>query len=327
MASEQIWKTAAANLLILEELRRLGEIFSRPPPVPVVVLKGGALAFTHYSDPAIRPLSDIDLLVPEQRVGEVRERLVSAGYREWAQEMAPGLNRVLSHHLNLRRDAPTLYVEVHWTLGRSQHDRYAPDMAWFWEHTEPLHLPFPTPLLTLDPTAHLLYLAAHTILHHGEAEADGKWWYDIHLLVERDGARIQWDELVTRAGTFRWSEAMLRALTRCREEFGTPVPGKVLSRLEAERERSLIAVVERKARPRRKGEKAWDGLRSLDWTGRIGLLRGLLFPSPAFVQWRYRPNPAWTWPFFYPYRWLDILREAIHMTLRTLKARALPGRK
>lgn len=66
MEKKRRWHTVAVNSLVLEELKRLGETFSRPPSIPVVVLKGGALAFTLYPDASWRPLTDIDLLVPEE---------------------------------------------------------------------------------------------------------------------------------------------------------------------------------------------------------------------------------------------------------------------
>ncbi len=318
---EQLWATAAMNALVLEELKRLDEIFSRPFSVPVMVLKGGALAFTLYPDPSLRPISDLDLLVPKEFLQEALARLTGAGYSPWAEEMAPGLNLLLGHHFDLKKEGLPFYLELHWTLTLSEHERYPLDMAWFWEHAEPLQLPFPTHFLTLDPTAHLLYIAAHALLQHGEAEMDPKWLYDLHLLVEKEGERIDWEELAKQAATSRWSEAVLRALKRCTELLGTQVPEKAFLLLEQGRDEGTAKLLERKAHPRRKGEKAWEKLLSLDWTGKLGLLRGLLLPSPTFVRWRYRPNPSWTWPLFYPYRWFDILREGVYLAIRAVKAR------
>lgn len=316
------WIAAARSALLLNDLVRLGEVFSRPFVLPAVVVKGGALAFTLYPDPSLRPVSDIDLLVRKADLPEALARLRAAGYREWGQEMVPGSVQILGHHFRLARETGgAFHLEVHWTLARSDHDRQAPDMVWFWEHTEPLRLPVPTPFLTLDPTAHLLYLAAHAMLYHGEAEADPKWVYDVHLLVEKEGARIRWGELVEQAAACRWTEAVLRALQRAAERFGTPVPEEALAALKARRDESVSRMLERKAVPRRKGEKAWEKFSTLDWRGRVALLRGLLFPSPAFIRWRYRPNPAWTWPLYYPYRWWDILREAAHLAWRSLRNR------
>jgi len=319
---ERLWTTTALNAIVLEELKLLGELFSQSPGIPVAVLKGGALAFTLYPDPALRPLTDIDLLVLEERFEEAVTRLREAGYWEFAPDLAPGLNRVLGSHLCLRKCGLPLSLEIHWSLAASTHSHYAPDMAWFWDHVEPLRLPFPTPLLTLDPTAHLLYLASHAMLQHGEARLDPKWLYDIHLLMEKEAARINWGEMVEQAMAFHWNEALLRALRRCSELFGTVPPREVIRRLEAQRDKVAAGLLESKAVPRRKGKAAWDLFWSLDQCGKIGLLRGFLLPSPTFIRWRYKPNPAWAWPFFYLYRWFDILREGFHLAIRAICSRS-----
>lgn len=316
------WAAVAQSALLLEDLVRLGEVFSHPSVLPAVVVKGGALAFTLYPDPAMRPVSDIDLLVRKEDLPEALARLRAAGYQEQGQEMAPGLARILAHHFHLARETGrSFHLEVHWTLALSDHHRQAPDMDWFWAHTEPLRLPFPSPFLTLDPTAHLLYVAAHAMLYHGEAEADPKWVYDVHLLVEREGARIRWEELAEQAAAWRWTEAVLRALQRAAERFGTAIPPEALAALGAHRDETIADLLERKAVPRRKGETTWEKLSALDWTGRMALLRGLLFPSPAFVRWRYRPKPSWTWPLCYPYRWWDIFGEAVRLAGKALRHR------
>ena len=40
-----------------------------------------------------------------------------------------------------------------------------------------------------------------------------------------------------------------------------------------------------------------------------GLLRGALFPRPAYLRWRYHPRPAWLWPLWYLRRWGNIVGE------------------
>lgn len=284
----EIWAAAARTAVLLDDLARLGELLSRPHPLPAAVVKGAALAFTLYPDPALRPLSDIDILVRKEDIPEALARLRAAGYREQTPEMAPGLTRVLGHHFHLAggREA-SFHLEVHWTLALSDHDRRAPDMAWFWAHTEPLRLPFPTPFLTLDPTAHLLYVAAHAMLHHGEARAHPRWVYDVHLLVEKEGARIRWEELAEQAAAWRWTEAVLRALQRAAERFGTSIPQEALATLGAHRDRAIADLLERKAARWGKGEDTWELFSSVDWTARIALLRSLFFPSGAFIRWYY----------------------------------------
>ena len=54
----------------------------RAAGVEVVALKGAALAFFHYPDPALRPMGDLDLLLSDPRdIARATEALASAGWR------------------------------------------------------------------------------------------------------------------------------------------------------------------------------------------------------------------------------------------------------
>lgn len=311
---KNLWITAAVNSIALEELKLLGQAFSQPPPIPAVVLKGGALAFALYPDLALRPLSDIDILVPEERLEEAIARIKALGYRELSPEITPNHRRIAGIHCSFVREKVPLTLELHWSLVAGKHSLYAPDMAWFWSHTEPL--PSLTPLLTLEPTAHLLYLAVHAMFDHGEAELDLKWLYDIHMLVEKEGVRINWKEMAEQAIAFRWADALLRAFERCSQLFGTHFPQEAFLLLERGKDEATAKLLEFKASSHRKGEKTWENFKLLDWRGKLSLLRALFFPSPAFVRWRYRPRPLWIWPFFYIYRWLDIMKEGVYILMR-----------
>ena len=48
--------------------------------VKPLVLKGGALAYTHYPNPALRPRGDTDLLVAPSARGRTEETLRRLGY-------------------------------------------------------------------------------------------------------------------------------------------------------------------------------------------------------------------------------------------------------
>ena len=57
----------AKNLYSLAELRKALEAL-QAQDIPVIVLKGAALAESVYGDIGLRPMSDLDLLVPEESV-------------------------------------------------------------------------------------------------------------------------------------------------------------------------------------------------------------------------------------------------------------------
>jgi len=326
--AQAYYHTAARNMLLYQELASILEAL-KGAEVPVVVLKGAALAATLYPSIGLRPMGDIDLLVPQARLPEALACLKALGYSELIPPMAPGLNRVVGRHVGLDgdKDIP-LHVEIHWTLAAGEHDRYAPSMAWFWQQTEEWKLEgggwkgesilhSPSSAFQLTPTAHLLYLAAHLALQHGGAQAQPIWFYDIDLLARRRGDRLDWDELLRRAQEFRWAAALHAALQGAQDRFGTPLPQGFLDALAETYDRRAARLVERKANPlQTRALRVRNVMAALDWQARLRLALAIALPSPAYMRWRYKPRPKWLWPLCYLCRWLDILREGLSTALK-----------
>jgi hypothetical protein len=359
------YATTARNLLIYRELSRIlthfrfsmlrlgsaqvfdfrfghpqSQIANPQSEIPTVILKGAALATTLYDSIGLRPMGDLDLLVPEERLAEAVARLEALGYVQPHPDMAPGLNALAGHHVHLQGGQDIhLAVELHWTLIGGEHDWRSPSLPWFWSQTEPfivtpspLHPSSSAPLLTLTPTAHLLYLSAHLMLQHGEARSALRWFYDIYLLVEREGQRIQWDQVVARAREFRWAPAVHAALEGARHRFCGPADGEsdtwlppgVLAALAEASDAEARRLVARRAeglQTRATGVVA--AVSSLSPAARLRLLLAVAIPSPAYMRWRYKPRPAWLWPLCYFYRWFDILREGLTTLWQMANSRCL----
>jgi len=307
-------KAAGSNLLIYRELSRiLSALQSELPHISLVLLKGAALANTVYPSIALRPMTDIDLLLRREHLESAVEALRSIGYRDVAPEMTPGLSRKTHFQVALK-GGPRGYVitELHWSLVGGEGDWRSPDLDWFWAETEPWHMleesgKSGTPLsaLQLRPTAHLLYLAAHLMLQHGGARARLLWEYDIHLLLTQCERRLDWEELRHRARELRWAPALRAALARSHENFGTPLPEGFLRDLETDEDDRSRSLVQSKNHPvQTRAIATWSYLRTLNWRTRLQRARSALWPTAAYVRWRYRPRPKCLWPLCYPYRWL-----------------------
>jgi len=335
--------TGASNLTAYRELARILESFNGSLPIRAIVLKGAALAATLYPSIALRPFTDLDILVPRDRLTEAVSALRSLGYTDITHELSPGLNRVLGHAAAFARShvgpngsesrGIVFPIEIHWNLVGGDNHWYTPTLTWFWEQAREATL-LNCRTRILSPTAHLLYLAAHLMLQHGAARARLIWFYDLDLLIRRAGQAIEWDPLVNCAREFHWVPALAAALHGTRERFQTPVPEAVLGELclqrrttrpiphagggENELEADLKAarrsahLVKRKSAPlQTRATSTWAVLSSLDNRTRFKLALGYLFPTPTYVRWRYDPRPAWLWPLCYPYRWLDIAMEGL----------------
>ena len=317
------YATTARNLLIYRELSRILAALS---PLPIVVLKGGALAATLYPSIGLRPMGDVDLLVPKGQLDQAVAAVRALGYVPEGPEIRSGLARLISYEVNFDGgEYIPLHVELHWNLIGGEASHYRPKIDWFWEQVELTNL-LDVQALVLKPTAHLLYLAAHLALKHGEAQSPLRWFYDIHLLMTREAHRIDWGELILRAKEFRWAPALHIALAGTIARFASPLPIGLLESLISVGEPRDQALIQRKTQSQTRWESTSDALASLSWRARLHLLLALAIPSPAYVRWRYKPNPAWLWPLCYPYRWLDMLHDGLSTLWKIASSRIATGK-
>jgi hypothetical protein len=319
--------TWARNQKILEELGTIARLFHEKD-IPVVVLKGACFALTIYPDIGLRPMADLDILVPGSKLVEAVEIAGSLGYADTHPEASWGLNGLLSHHACMQRSDPmSIILEIHKSLIANKTFAYAVPVDWFLEQTERL-TNFTKDgfknLLVLTPTAQLLYAASHAMLQHGGGRTPLRSYYDLDQLIRLSGSRLDWEMLLTQAQKFEWGSALKAALVQVQNYFDTPIPDTVqivMSR-QVDRFESLIIKKETEAVTRTHAE--YQTLLSLNWWGRIRLVLALLFPSPAYMRWRYELNSSWALSIYYPFRWWGIAKDAIHTLTELLKRQFVP---
>jgi hypothetical protein len=296
-------RTAVEALVQQRELNeRLLPAFAAAQ-IPVLLLKGAALAHTLYPAPGLRPMVDLDLLTRRASVDAAAEQLLQLGYTE---RVKPWDGAESSHHrLFIGPQPQPVVVELHWSIVGAPSDWFAPPMEWFWERCETLQISDGNGHLreglSLDPTAMLLHLAAHIALQHGIARAKLLWFYDLHLLLDRQGERIDWDLVWAQARTWEWDTALYTALTATRARFGTPLPDLEVPRRSGRGADLVQARGSSLSLNRMVGD--FLRLRSKTLAQRVQLSWRLLFPDPDYMRYRYKPNPAWIWPLMYPMRW------------------------
>jgi len=78
--AEAYYAAAARSALLSREMDRLLAALHEAD-IPAILLKGAILAENLYPNPALRPMSDLDILVPHDRVLDAREVLERLGYR------------------------------------------------------------------------------------------------------------------------------------------------------------------------------------------------------------------------------------------------------
>ncbi len=293
-------RSDTANWVALAELESLGALFEREH-LPCVVLKGGALAATLYPEPALRPMSDLDLLVPLARFAEADELLRGQGFAspvELCDDFAPQLTNYRAYTRGgLAKPA---HLEIHWHLFKSPYYWRRVPIEWFWNRTLEISVG-DYRARCFSPDAQFVHLAVHFALHHRAERLI--WSYDLARLLVRDGARMHWDEILDAAERFGLKQALQLAAARVTETWGIPIPPAALTRLNLSpaRWRDRVAFALMTAR-RGQARFVLDTLSQPTLVLSARFLWHHLFPARAYMRERYRVRDDWMIAFSYLWR-------------------------
>ena len=215
--SNALWNTLFTRELA-QVLRLLGEA-----GVPVIPLKGVALADSLYGDIASRVCADIDILVPRPMVPRALNLLLARGYNaEFTEQFFFDL--LLRSHIEYalaRDDRQVRYLlELHWGIlwGGSLDNGPVEEL---WTEASPKTF-FGVPAYTLSPEWELLFLAVHAARHQWQGL---KWLVDIHELCFR--GEIDWEKVEEKAKRWGWEEAVRLTFGACHALFDTPLPANL----------------------------------------------------------------------------------------------------
>lgn len=257
-----------------------------------LVLKGGALAHSHYPEPALRPRSDTDLLVPPEQRAQAGRTLERLGYA-----CAPGASgeMVFSQSLWSRKDDGGIvhFIDLHWRLNNAHVLARAlayPELA-----ARSVVLPALGPAArALAPVDALLVACLHRAGHAFETvpvagatrRASDRllWLFDIHLLAARM-PEAQFDAFAALASARRVRTVCRDALERARACFGTVVSPAAWQALCADGPAEPSADLLRAGSARRLAGE----LRAIDgWRDRLRWLGEMAFPDAGYMRWKYR---------------------------------------
>jgi hypothetical protein len=308
------------NREIFDELETLAGEFQRAD-ISLVLLKGACFALTIYPDPGTRPMGDLDLLVPVAKWEQAAGIAKTCGYAEAYPEAAPGLSELLNHDVCLKKKTVTL--EIHRSLLADKTFKYAVPVDWFWTQTQPLNdARFPA-VLILSPAAQLLYAAAHAMLQHGGKNAALRWFVDMERLIRLHKKELDWAALLAQAKVFEWGSALAAALEQTQAHFNTPIPENIRAELSAHTDRHRGMVRELQKKPLTHTQQELQKMGKLNMYGKLRLFLALVFPSPAYMRWRYDLKTSLALPIYYPLRWWGIFGDGLR-TLIALVRRQTP---
>jgi len=269
-----------------------------------LVMKGTALAYSHYTDSAARVRGDSDLIVEETGRASAFASLEQAGFRR--DRGAGGVVRVAARLFQKPDLAGKLHdIDLHWRLNSSR------VLAGLFDHGELLARSVPLPELGPDARGfgavdELIFTAVHRVKHvegatsyyiNGEAHATPDsliWLMDIHLLF-RDMSDAERITLCERAAQKGVSGILAGALIRSKMRLGTEVPEDILETLDSAAPSDIARYL--KAPPVR---QVLMDMASMDEIGsKLQFVRETLFPSREFMRTRF-PEARLRWlPWLY----------------------------
>jgi hypothetical protein len=255
--------------------------------VPALPLKGPALAEALYRDPAGRPFTDLDLLVPVDHADRAIARLHDLGYHHLGHQRTLAYERAYAGAACFVPETSgpcSLPVDLHWSLvafpgGLVPHGLAGSDV---WRRAITVER-LGRPVLQLSHEDLLLYLALHLAVHHPLTGL--RWRLELAVLLGRHARQTCWETLGTRARAWGVAGAVHFALRAVESTFGVPAPTGTL------RPRGLRGRLLDWLAPQTDGATHREylvNLLSLDAvTDRLGMVRRGVMPSASWVRARY----------------------------------------
>ncbi len=187
-------------MLTRHELRECARLLEAAGAAPIA-LKGAWLGAHAYPAPALRPMRDIDLLVPQDQVLAAYSALKAAGYRDYGPaEMS------LEQAVRLDKHLPPL-IAPHGTVVELHHRLSEPDGRL--DHASPVQQ-VPGTARTVRDENGIAYLAPEETLAHLIVHAVYSHWLDCGPLLLPDidyllrAAPVDWPAFWLRATSEGW---------------------------------------------------------------------------------------------------------------------------
>lgn len=308
---------AAEEMLLTIELRRVLDAFGAAGIRPLL-MKGAALAYSHYPESSCRPRCDADILFSAEQMSAVKKQLDSLGYN--FPNTVSG-EQVSSQQSAYRPLSGRLFcvLDLHWKINNM------PLLSDAFDYAAAASQARAIPALGDNAFAlcsvHALLLAClhraghlrETFLLHGKTVSQGDrliWLYDMHLLLSAMTA-AECAEFIALARA-RQMQALCRdAIERTGQYFDTLVAEKITAALAAGGATEPSSHYLSGASRSRLSNTLLDMSLVPGIAARLRLLREHLLPPADYMLHKYRFKQRYWLPFLYVYRLWSGVRKGL----------------
>jgi len=263
--------------------------------IDLFLLKGTALAYTHYLRPHLRPRNDIDLFVRQADLNRAEDILFSLGFVR-----APEADAELwtaQRHYSKASGAGTVYLDLHWRAVNPQVFARVLRFDEVWPRSVSV-APLGTFARTLSAPDTLLLCCIHRVAHHQDPP-NLLWLWDIHLVASALSAG-EWVRFVEAAASWRVTSICARGLALAHDAFGTTIAEDVRTALDGAHDEP--AAVFMREGLTTAGVARADLAALTGWRPKLALVREHLCPPLTYMRVRYAKCPAILLPLAYVYR-------------------------
>jgi len=282
------------NRFVAGELFRIADVF-RAAELPLVSLKGPALAEMAYGDFALREFADLDFLVRVADFSKAAELLKQLGYKP-ALEIESGLAIEFLWHQGeclFKGGFEGPEIDLHWRVA-TRHTALSIEADYFWPRFRPVQIAGET-VLSFAPQDLPLYLAS---------QGGQDQWSDLRRLCDlsefvRRHPDLDWETLIASAQELRGLRMLLLGLQLARELLSAELPPAVEKLI---REHTALPRLAAEAVKKLEGQHSPGAVRLFvfqigakeRWQEKVALVAGRLTNRTASdAKWLILPKPLW----------------------------------
>ncbi|MEO8300519.1 MAG: nucleotidyltransferase family protein [Rhizomicrobium sp.] len=201
--------------------------------VRTLLIKGLPLSLRYYDNPAVRPMADLDIVVPHEQVQEAFALLRELGWTEGPYSFDEDIR---FHHARQWFHPQGGELDLHWHV--MQECSNAACDAHFWTGAESLDVDG-VATLQFSPTDALFHAVIHGVRWNREPPI--RWIADAITIIRVAGGKIDWNAMVQFAMEQRLTHRLALGLGYLRDAFGAPIPADIVECLRKRR----ISLLER----------------------------------------------------------------------------------
>jgi len=220
-------KTWYLNQLFLQVAAQLIKKFQEQG-IRILLFKGMGLILGYYPHPALRPMTDFDILVPRDRAKQAGDLLNSWGWRLVKGAKFPlfqAHSMVIYNSWGFTNESG-YHCDLHWSVMMHNSFPHADDK--FWANASIIKFNN-VEALTLSPEDHLLQVLEHGV--YWSRTPPIRWVADTFFIL-KSARNFNWDYLFNQSRELHLVIPVREMAKYLLSTFGLPIPESLISKLE-----------------------------------------------------------------------------------------------